>query len=57
MRPTPKLFIAGAIIIAGLLIARFAFAVIHDVISVIIAVIGAVLVIGGLLYFGKNFRE
>jgi len=57
MRDKSKLFIGAAIVVAGLLIARFAFAIIHDLISTAIFIIAAVMIIGGLLYFGKNFRE
>ncbi|MGV3507725.1 MAG: hypothetical protein ACO1N7_00445 [Sphingobacteriaceae bacterium] len=52
-----KLWIGAAFILAGLMLMRFAWAIIEDSISPFIMVVAAVLFMGGIIYFAKNFRE
>lgn len=52
-----KLLVAAAFIIAGLMLGRIAFAIIHDSFSPVMIIIAAVLFLGGVFYFAKNFRE
>jgi len=57
MRRTSKLWIAGAFILAGAMLIRFAWAIIADPFSIVIIITGTVLFIGGIIYFVSNFRE
>ena len=57
VRGKSKLLVAAAFIVAGLMLGRFAFAIIHDPFSPVIIIVAAILFLGGMFYFVKNFRE
>lgn len=57
MKRTGKLWIAGAVILAGLFLGRFAFAIINDPISAFLIIVAALLFLAGIIYFAINFRE
>jgi len=57
MRKNSKLWIAGTFILAGVMLIRFAEAIITDSFSMVVIIIGTVLFLGGIIYFAANFRE
>ncbi|WP_423147836.1 hypothetical protein [Rubrolithibacter danxiaensis] len=57
MRSRRKLWIAGAFILAGGFLVRFAWATYTDPFSVVIIILGAILFLIGIAIFAVNFRE
>ena len=57
MTRNTKLWIGGAFILAGAMLARFAWVIINHPFSVVVIITGAILFLGGIIYFAANFRE
>ncbi|TQM51064.1 hypothetical protein BDE36_2832 [Arcticibacter tournemirensis] len=57
MRRNRKLWAPGAVMLAGLMLDSFAFAIIQDSLSPAIMIIAAILFLGGIIWFAANFRE
>ena len=57
MPGTRKLLIGGALILTGGLLMRYAWAIYTDVLATVFIITGAIIFIGGIIFFAMNFRE
>ena len=57
MKRNTKLWIGGAFILTGAMLVRFAWVTINHPFSIVIIITGAILFLGGVIYFAANFRE
>lgn len=57
MKRSSKLWLAGALIVTGGLISRFAYSYITQTTGVVCIILGMALFLGGMILFTINFRE